>query len=140
MNASIFAENPEALQKIAADFSKLLKVGDVVALAGDLGAGKTTFTQGLMAGLAYTDEVTSPTFSLLQEYETPQFTVYHFDFYRLESESEIDALGWDDYRERGGLIIVEWANLFPQLLPPHAYWIKIINHENGRMISIQTTG
>lgn len=134
MSEAIFAANPEALQELAANFARSLAVGDVVALDGDLGAGKTTFTQGLMAGLGYEGEVTSPTFSLVQEYKTARFPVFHFDFYRLESEGEIEALGWDDYLERGGLVIVEWASLFPELLPPHTRWIKIAIHEKGRMI------
>lgn len=135
MSGAMFADSPEALQKIAADFSKSLAPGDVVALDGDLGAGKTTFSQGLLAGLGYSGEVTSPTFSLVQEYETARFPVFHFDFYRLKNESEIDALGWDDYLERGGLVIVEWASLFPDFLPARTRWLKIALDPDGRVLS-----
>lgn len=106
--------------------------GQVIALVGDLGAGKTTLTQGVMKGLGYTGEVTSPTFSLVQEYQGERLEVFHFDFYRVEHEHELIELGWDDFIERGGLVIVEWPGLFPQLLPPETRWLELTHSEDGK--------
>lgn len=108
------------------------QAGGVIALVGNLGAGKTTLTQGIMAGLGYEDEVTSPTFSLIQEYHGARLEVYHFDFYRVEHEHELIELGWDDYLERGGLIIVEWPALYPHLLPLETTWLEL-SHESDRI-------
>lgn len=110
------------------------EAGDVIALVGELGAGKTTLTQGMMEGLGYRDEVTSPTFTLVQEYTGGRLDVFHFDFYRVEEEHELLDLGWDDYLERGGLVIVEWPNLHPDLLPKGTRWLKLSHHEEGRRI------
>ncbi|MDB4508386.1 tRNA (adenosine(37)-N6)-threonylcarbamoyltransferase complex ATPase subunit type 1 TsaE [Akkermansiaceae bacterium] len=106
--------------------------GQVIALVGDLGVGKTTLTQGVMRGLGYTGEVTSPTFSLVQEYKGERLEVFHFDFYRVEYEHELIELGWDDFVERGGLVIVEWPGLFPQLLPLETRWLELIHSEDGK--------
>ena len=108
--------------------------GQVIALVGDLGVGKTTLTQGIMKGLGYTGEVTSPTFSLVQEYRGERLEVFHFDFYRVEHEHELIELGWDDYIERGGLIIVEWPALFPHLFPPETQWLQLEHVEQGRTL------
>lgn len=106
--------------------------GQVIALVGNLGAGKTTLTQGVMRGLGYNGEVTSPTFSLVQEYKGKRLEVFHFDFYRVEHEHELIELGWDDFTERGGLVIVEWPELFPHLLPPETRWVELIHSDDGK--------
>ena len=93
------------------------KAGEVIALVGDLGSGKTTLTQGIVKGLGYEQEVTSPTFSLVQEYLGGRLEVFHFDFYRVEKEHELLDLGWDDYLDRQGVVIVEWPTLHSDLLP-----------------------
>jgi tRNA threonylcarbamoyladenosine biosynthesis protein TsaE len=103
---------------------QLATTGAVIALVGGLGAGKTHWTKGLVAALGCRVEVTSPTFSLLHEYRGGPLTVFHFDFYRLEAAAEVLALGWDEYLEAGGLIIVEWADKFPELLPPDTIWLR----------------
>ena len=112
------------------------EAGEVIALLGDLGAGKTTLTQGIVRGLGYEQEVTSPTFSLVQEYRGGRLEVFHFDFYRVEEEHELLDLGWDDYLERGGLVIVEWPSLFPELLPTGTKWIRLSHRENGRFAEL----
>ena len=94
-----------------------LKRGSVVALSGDLGAGKTHFSKGIVLGLGNTDQVTSPTFALVQEYRGGRLPVFHFDFYRLESVRELIQLGWDDYLDEEGVVIVEWAEKFPEVFP-----------------------
>jgi len=110
--------------------------GDVIALLGDLGAGKTTLTQGILSGLGYLKEVTSPTFSLVQEYLGGRLPAFHFDFYRVETEHELLDLGWDDYLERNGIVIVEWPSLFPQLLPEQTKWIELSHCPGGRLAQL----
>jgi tRNA threonylcarbamoyladenosine biosynthesis protein TsaE len=110
------------------------KAGEVIALVGDLGSGKTTLTQGIVKGLGYEQEVTSPTFSLVQEYLGGRLEVFHFDFYRVEKEHELLDLGWDDYLDRQGVVIVEWPTLHPDLLPKQTLWLKLSHIEDGRLV------
>ncbi|MDF1740207.1 MAG: tRNA (adenosine(37)-N6)-threonylcarbamoyltransferase complex ATPase subunit type 1 TsaE [Verrucomicrobiales bacterium] len=98
-------------------FSESLEAGDVVALVGDLGAGKTHFSKGVVSGLGAKGEVTSPTFSLVHEYPGGRLPVFHFDFYRIDSPEELIRIGWDEYLDEDGIILVEWADKFPELLP-----------------------
>ena len=127
---------PDAAATIAFghEIGRAARAGEVIALVGDLGAGKTTLTQGIMEGLGYEQEVTSPTFSLVQEYLGGRLEVFHFDFYRVEEEHELLDLGWDDYLERGGLVIVEWPSLHPGLLPKNTRWLELRHAGEGRII------
>lgn len=100
-----------------------LQAGEVLALAGDLGAGKTQFVKGLVAGLGGTVAVTSPTFTLIHEHTSGRLPVYHFDFYRLENRADALRLGIDDYFFGDGVSVVEWADRFPDLIPSGAEWI-----------------
>lgn len=100
-----------------ADLGASLEAGSVVALCGDLGAGKTHFSKGIVSGIGADDAVSSPTFSLVNEYRSGRLPVFHFDFYRLESADELIQIGWDDYLDEEGVVIVEWADKFPGLLP-----------------------
>lgn len=109
--------------------------GDVFALSGDLGAGKTQFVKGFVAGLESSAEVTSPTFVLVHEYEDGRLPVYHFDFYRLENSEAVLRLGFDDYVFGEGVSLIEWADRYPDLLPNHAKWISFeLKNENMRVI------
>ena len=108
-----------------AECAESAEVGDVFGLTGDLGAGKTQFVKGFVSGLGSAAEVTSPTFTLVHEYSDGRFPVYHFDFYRLDSADAVTALGWDEYVYGDGVCIVEWADRFPELLPPHTRMISI---------------
>ena len=103
-----------------------LPPGSVVALYGDLGAGKTAFTRGIAKGLGITMNVSSPTFTIVNEYHgaTP---LYHFDMYRLESENELYDIGWDDYLERGGVCAVEWSEKVPGAFSKDAITVKLEN-------------
>jgi tRNA threonylcarbamoyladenosine biosynthesis protein TsaE len=113
------------------------RAGDVIALCGDLGAGKTQFVKGLAAGLQTDAEVTSPTFTLIHEYAGGRLPVYHFDFYRIGSAAEALALGLDEYLENGGVSVIEWADKFPDLLPAHARWFRFSHRADGaREISL----
>ncbi len=103
----------------------VLNAGDCLALVGGLGAGKTHLSKGIVAGLGCAAEVTSPTFTLVHEYRGGRLPVFHFDFYRIDSAEEILAVGWDDYLDEGGILIAEWADKFPDLLPEHTAWWKL---------------
>ncbi|HEX4667148.1 MAG TPA: tRNA (adenosine(37)-N6)-threonylcarbamoyltransferase complex ATPase subunit type 1 TsaE [Chthoniobacterales bacterium] len=109
----------------ARDWGAALAPNDVVALVGDLGAGKTHFVKGLLQAFATAEEATSPTFTLVHEYRRGRLPVFHFDFYRIEHPSEIDHIGFGDYLEEGGVAIIEWADRFPQVFPPRTRWLRI---------------
>ena len=110
--------------------------GDVFALSGDLGAGKTQFVKGFVAGLESNADVTSPTFVLVHEYGGGRLPVYHFDFYRLENRAAILRLGFDDYVFGDGVSLIEWADRHPDLIPGHAKWLSFeLKDENTRVIT-----
>ena len=108
-----------------------LQAGDVIALCGQLGAGKTQATKGIVAGLGSQADVTSPTFTLVHEYTDGRLPVFHFDFYRMEQSGEVLTLGWDEILDEPGVVIVEWADLFPELLPPHTRWFQFTLQPDG---------
>jgi tRNA threonylcarbamoyladenosine biosynthesis protein TsaE len=108
-----------------------LSAGDVIALCGNLGAGKTQITRGIVAGMQSKAEVTSPTFTLVHEYLDGRLPVFHFDFYRMERAAEVIGIGWDEFLTEPGIIIVEWADMFPDLLPPHTRWFQIEPQPDG---------
>jgi tRNA threonylcarbamoyladenosine biosynthesis protein TsaE len=108
-----------------------LRAGCVVALCGNLGAGKTQATKGIVAGVLSSAEVTSPTFTLVHEYTDGRLPVYHFDFYRMDAEAEVLSLGWDEYLDEPGIMIVEWADRFPRLMPHHTRWFYFEHVADG---------
>jgi tRNA threonylcarbamoyladenosine biosynthesis protein TsaE len=108
-----------------------LRRGDVVALCGDLGAGKTQFVKGLAAGLNSEATVTSPTFTLIHEYVGGRLPLYHFDFYRLDDEDEALKIGLDEYLNGDGVCVIEWADKFPELLPPETKWYRFTHRTDG---------
>lgn len=121
------------------DFGRLLGrhgVDDLfIALTGDLGAGKTHFVQGLAEGLGITGVVSSPTFNIMNYYEG-KLPLKHFDFYRLDTEDDLYNIGWDEY-SIGGVTVVEWADLFPSLIPPEAIHIQLsVMNETKREIKV----
>lgn len=111
-------------EAIARKLAALLKPGDVICLSGDLGAGKTTFTKALGQALGVAEDITSPTFNLIQEYQG-RVPLYHFDVYRLIKPSEFRDLGAEEYLEGEGVCVIEWANLVKEYLPPRHLWIEI---------------
>jgi tRNA threonylcarbamoyladenosine biosynthesis protein TsaE len=134
--ASFISNSVEETIAFARDWSQILRPNDVVGLTGDLGAGKTHFVKGLLAGLEGSDEATSPTFTLLHEYRGGRLPLYHFDFYRLQSRTEIEEIGFDDYLREGGVTVIEWADRFPEVLPVRARWLRLeTRDENSREIS-----
>lgn len=129
------AVTSEAMQELGSATAQSARPGMVIALVGDLGAGKTHWTKGFVAGIGSAMEVTSPTFGLVHEYDDGKMPVFHFDFYRIGSEEELIALGWDEYLERGGVIVAEWGNRFPELLPADTCWLHFeIQPDGGRRV------
>ena len=130
------SSSPSQTAAFARDLAAQARPGDVWALVGDLGAGKTHFVQGAAAGLGTRAAVTSPTFSLLHEYPGGRWPLFHFDFYRLRHAAEALALGLDEYFSAGGLTIIEWADKFPELLPAGTVWFDFdVTGEETRRIS-----
>ena len=101
--------SPAETEAIGAALGKILPAGTVIAYRGDLGAGKTAFTRGLARGLGCTDLVTSPTYTIVNEYLGGRLPLFHFDMYRLRSSDDLFDIGWDDYLDRGGICAVEWS-------------------------------
>ena len=122
---------PEAMQAHGRGFAERAVDGTVIALVGDLGAGKTHWTKGLVAGLGCDAEVTSPTFGLVHEYTGGRLPVFHFDFHRIDTPEEVLAIGWDEYIDREGVVVAEWAGKFPALMPYGTHWIHIEATEDG---------
>ena len=123
---SYITNGAEESIKLGKKFSKLLKSGDVIGLNGDLGAGKTTFIKGILQGFNYEENVTSPTFTLINEYYA-DLKVIHIDFYREENIMRWKNLGFEEIVNNNDIILIEWSNLIPELLPAD---IKIIFFEN----------
>ncbi len=101
--------SPSETEHIGAALGKRLPPGTVLAYRGDLGAGKTAFTRGLARGLGCTDTVTSPTYTIVNEYLSGRLPLFHFDMYRLHSSDDLWDIGWEDYLDRGGICAVEWS-------------------------------
>ena len=102
-------KSPSETEAVGAALAQALEPGTVIAYRGDLGAGKTAFTRGLARGLGVTDRVTSPTYTIVNEYLGGKMPLFHFDMYRLGSEEELFDIGWEDYLDRGGVCAVEWS-------------------------------
>jgi tRNA threonylcarbamoyladenosine biosynthesis protein TsaE len=139
-----FIENEKGTEKLAAAIAPLLKKGDVITLRGGLGAGKTAFARALIQSLAgRPEEVPSPTFTLVQTYDLPRISIWHFDLYRLEEEEkDILELGWDEAR-RSGACLVEWPDRLGKLLPKDHLDIDIFidkHSENSRTVRLTPHG
>ncbi|MGN0352359.1 MAG: tRNA (adenosine(37)-N6)-threonylcarbamoyltransferase complex ATPase subunit type 1 TsaE [Roseburia sp.] len=109
--------SPEETRELGRKFGEAAQPGDVYTLIGDLGVGKTVFTQGIADGLAITEPICSPTFTIVQVYEEGRMPFYHFDVYRISDLDEMDEIGYEDYFYGEGLTMIEWANLIEEILP-----------------------
>lgn len=125
----------DQLKAVASELATELAAGSVVVLDGDLGAGKTQFTQFLGGALGCADAITSPTFPLVQEYAA-DLPMYHFDFYRLEHADELYNIGYYDYLEAGGVCIIEWGSKFAAEIPQNAVWIQLTKNGDKRSCKI----
>ena len=122
------SNSPQDTEKIGAALGRALQPGTVIAYRGDLGAGKTAFTRGLAAGLGCRENVTSPTYTIVNEYLSGRMPLFHFDMYRLASADDLWDIGWEDYLERGGVCAVEWSENVAEAM------------ENAIFVTISKTG
>ena len=128
--------SPQETENLGAALGKILKPGTIIAYRGDLGAGKTAFTRGLARGLDIHEPVTSPTYTIVNEYLTGKMPLFHFDMYRLSSADDLFDIGWEDYLERGGVCAVEWSeNVQDALENPITVTIEKLG-EDSRSITI----
>ena len=121
----IISESPEDTFALGKQIGENVAPGSVLTLVGDLGVGKTVFTQGLAEGLGILDAVNSPTFTIVQIYEEGRIPLYHFDVYRIGDISEMDEIGYEDYFYGDGVCLIEWANLIEELLPEQYVEIRM---------------
>lgn len=129
--------SPEETEALGERFAKILTPGTIIAYRGDLGAGKTAFTRGLARGLDCREQVTSPTYTIVNEYLGGRLPLFHFDMYRLRSSDDLFDIGWDDYLDRGGICAVEWSeNVADAMEDPITVTIEKIG-DNSRRITIE---
>lgn len=121
----IETNSPEETFEVGRKLGQTAKPGEIYMLNGDLGVGKTVFTQGVAAGLGITEHINSPTFTIVQVYESGRLPFYHFDVYRIGDIEEMDEIGYEDYFFGNGLCIVEWAERIKELIPAEAKQITI---------------
>lgn len=132
------SNSPEETREFAARLGNQLKPGDVVAYTGGLGAGKTTFTAGLAAGLGITGRVSSPTFALVNEYEEGSVRFCHFDMYRIESFDDLYSTGFFDYLDGGCILAVEWSENISGALPENTIYVELLpTGEQSRSITVR---
>ena len=135
--ATFISDSPAATGQVAADFTRDLPAGSVVALVGPLGSGKTQFVKGIVKEIGANAVVTSPTFTLIHEYTGGRLPIYHFDFFRIEDRRSAERLGLDEYFFGDGICAVEWADKFRDLLPVATRWISFETKSVGeRLITI----
>ena len=133
-----FTNGEEETEALGCRLGQALQSGAVIAFTGDLGAGKTAFTRGLARGLGIQDGVTSPTFTIVNEYEGGRMPLFHFDLYRLNSPEELFDIGWEDYQMRGGVCAVEWSEHAGDALDENTIRVEICRgtHDDQRRIRI----
>jgi len=135
--ATFISNSPAETEAIGRQLASDVNAGSVLALKGELGSGKTLFTQALVAGLESGATVTSPTFTIVHEYQSGRLPIYHFDFFRLDNRESAVRLGLEDYFFGDGVSVIEWADRFPELIPDHARWISFeIKSECQRIITV----
>ncbi len=129
--------SPSQTEALGAALGRVLRPGTVIAYRGDLGAGKTAFTRGLALGLGAREPVTSPTYTIVNEYLSGDVPLFHFDMYRLHSEDDLFDIGWEDYLERGGVCAVEWSENVASAME-NAIWVTIEKTgEESRRITVE---
>jgi len=141
VRVDLISDSPQETEGFGASLGQLLRGGELICLEGELGSGKTTFIQGLGRGLGVDRPITSPTFTLVNEYRGKNLTFYHVDLYRVGSGQEIIASGLDDFFFGDGVCAIEWAEKAKGLVPPERLWITL-KHEgqSRRLISMEAIG
>ena len=138
----LISKSEEETKNIAKKIASQLKVKDIIILEGDLGAGKTKFTEGILEYFNLQDEISSPTFTIVNEYNTSKFNIYHFDVYRLSDIDEFYAMGGEEFFEKG-VCIIEWGEIIEECLPKDYIKINIsrdLENENIRKLDIEMYG
>ena len=134
------SHNEIETEALGARLAAVLLPGSVVAYQGGLGMGKTAFTRGLASGLGYSGRVTSPTFTIVNEYEGGRLPLFHFDMYRLADSEALFDIGWEDYLDRGGVCAVEWSELVEDALPSDTIYVTMTRcpeQDSWRTITIE---
>ena len=134
------SHSTQETEAIGEELAQKLRGGDVLAFTGSLGMGKTAFTRGLARGLGFTEAVTSPTYTIVNEYLGGRLPLFHFDMYRLSSADDLFDIGWEDYLDRGGVCAVEWSENVRDALPPDAVTVTIARcpeNDGWRTITIE---
>ena len=131
------SHSPEETEKIGAALGRVVPAGSIIAYRGDLGAGKTAFTRGLAKGLGCSEMVTSPTYTIVNEYLGGRCPLFHFDMYRLRSSDDLFDIGWDDYLDRCGVCAVEWSENVDDAMEDAIYVTIEKLGENSRRITIE---
>ena len=134
---TFYTHSPEETEALGEKLAQQLQPGTVIAFLGDLGAGKTAFTRGLARGLGSSDRVTSPTYTIVNEYLGGKMPLFHFDMYRLGSSDELFDIGWEDYLERGGVCAVEWSENVSDAMEGALFVTIDKNGEESRKITIE---
>ena len=134
---SVITETDDETESVAAQLASVISKGMIVHLQGDLGAGKTTFARGFLRGLGFVGAVKSPTYNIVQPYQTEHFTVYHFDLYRLSDPEELEALGIRDYFDGDAICLLEWPENGTGLIPVPDICIKLDYEGEGRKITFE---
>ncbi len=129
--------SPAQTEAVGAALGNIIAPGTVIAYRGDLGAGKTAFTRGLARGLGYAEPVTSPTYTIVNEYLGGRLPLFHFDMYRLKSSDDLWDIGWEDYLERGGVCAVEWSENVDDAMENAVYVTIEKTGEKTRRITIE---
>jgi len=129
--------SPEETERIGTALGKILTPGTILAYRGDLGAGKTAFTRGLARGLGYSEPVTSPTYTIVNEYLGGRIPLFHFDMYRLRCSDDLFDIGWEDYLDRGGVCAVEWSENVDDAMEDAVYITIEKLGEDSRRITIE---
>jgi tRNA threonylcarbamoyladenosine biosynthesis protein TsaE len=139
MKRTYTAHSIEETWRVAAEVAEQLTPGMVLALTGDLGAGKTTFMQGIALALGIKRPITSPTFTLCQEYQTPKFKLVHMDLYRLNGPNDLLTIGFPEHLESGAVVAVEWPERGGDLIPPDALHISLTLSDEDETRTIEIT-